>query len=229
MCYFILDSNSYTSLGDFAASDKEFAENLQIKFFTPEMFFSQRPVIQRRFLFPRRLSGTRQRNGVNGVFSRDLSDERAYGSLEMILFVGSPCSGKTTFYRTHFSRYEHVNQDRLKSREKCLRTVNECLGSGRSCVIDNTNPSRRIRKMYIDRAQSYSASVRCYVFQISKSLARNVNAFRAKTSTRQRLPEAAFINYEQSYEPPSFDEGFVGLDVVDNSQQITNAMNSASR
>ncbi len=45
-------------------------------------------------------------------------------------------AGKTSFFRRHFApRYEHVNQDILKTKEKCLAVAEPMLRSGRSVVV----------------------------------------------------------------------------------------------
>ena len=57
--------------------------------------------------------------------------------VELVLFVGYPCLGKSSFYRSHFQQagYRHVNQDILKRREKCIKVVKEALSAGESCVV----------------------------------------------------------------------------------------------
>lgn len=56
---------------------------------------------------------------------------------EIALFVGFPCLGKSSFYRKHFgpAGYIHINQDTLKSRDKCIKAAEEASKSGKSCVI----------------------------------------------------------------------------------------------
>lgn len=61
--------------------------------------------------------------------------------LEVVIFVGSPGSGKSTFWKTYFSSYERLNNDTLKTPAKCLKACSEFLAQNKSCVIDNTNPT----------------------------------------------------------------------------------------
>lgn len=52
---------------------------------------------------------------------------------EIVLFVGSPGSGKSHFYRTFFEKegYVRVNQDELGTRQKCLKRVEELVSFGK--------------------------------------------------------------------------------------------------
>lgn len=53
--------------------------------------------------------------------------------------------GKTTLYKRHFepAGYEHINQDALKTKTKCLNAVEAALKSGRSVVIGTPFPTSR--------------------------------------------------------------------------------------
>lgn len=99
--------------------------------------------------------------------------------VELVVFVGYPCLGKSSFYRRHFQPigYTHVNQDILKKREKCVQAVKESLRAGLSCVVgkppacslskpthlntDNTNRDFKTRKFYVDVARGLDVPIRC--------------------------------------------------------------------
>ena len=56
---------------------------------------------------------------------------------DVILFVGSPAAGKSTFYRTHLSPmgYERVNQDTLKTRDRCVTEATVLLEQNTPIVV----------------------------------------------------------------------------------------------
>ena len=65
---------------------------------------------------------------------------------EVVLFVGTPASGKSSFYGRYFRPhgYVHINQDTLRTKEKCVNSARVAIQGGSSVVIDNTNPSRAV-------------------------------------------------------------------------------------
>ena len=129
-------------------------------------------------------------------------------------------SGKTTFYKTHFHpRYQHINQDILKSRDKCLRVAQDTLSgpSPQSVVIDNTNRNRATRALYVALANQLNVPIRVFWFNTPIDLARHNNVYRAfykPEEERTLLPGMAFSGFASAFERPEMGEGFDELRTV---------------
>ena len=94
---------------DFSSDDLIFSMNIDIKFYTPEMFFKGHDINYKVL------------NKSNAVTqkSNDFAKLANTNTQEMIIFVGSPGSGKSTFYRDHLSHhYQRVNNDTTKNAAK---------------------------------------------------------------------------------------------------------------
>lgn len=80
---------------------------------------------------------------------------------EMVIFVGVPGCGKSTYYNKHLKPlgYKHINQDTLKTKAKVIKAIHEALENGNCLAIDNTNPTHDGRKEYYDLAKQYNYSV----------------------------------------------------------------------
>ena len=61
--------------------------------------------------------------------------------------------GKSRFYRKHFgpAGYEHISQDLLGSRPKCVKAAEETLARGKSCVIGTYPVPHHGRFRYFNR------------------------------------------------------------------------------
>jgi bifunctional polynucleotide phosphatase/kinase len=61
-------------------------------------------------------------------------------SPDIILFVGSPAAGKSTFYRNHLlpMGYFRINQDTLKTRDKCVAEATLLLQQNTPIVVGLT-------------------------------------------------------------------------------------------
>ncbi|KAI5122008.1 hypothetical protein M0805_001840 [Coniferiporia weirii] len=213
--------------GDFSGTDRKFAENLELEFYTPEEYFLNQPAL------PYTLQGTHINNLLPAEVPRISPTSApvlpASKRAEMVLFVGFPASGKTTLFQSVFlpADYAHVNQDTLGSRAKCLKIAEEHLRKGVSCVIDNTNRDKKTRQHYLDLAKSLDVPIRCFLFKSSMALAWHNNLYRAfclpllsekskadSKSVRKLVPYSAFCSFAQDYEEPTVEEGFKDVRTV---------------
>eukprot|EP00802_Teleaulax_amphioxeia_P011496 Tamp_11529.p1 GENE.Tamp_11529~~Tamp_11529.p1 ORF type:complete len:608 (+),score=146.46 Tamp_11529:141-1826(+) len=193
---------------DFSDSDRRFAINAGVDFFTPEQFFlGSDPLALEPSFCPGLDPSTVPRTSASAYASISLP-----GGQEMVILVGSPGSGKSSLAKAVFQikGYEWVNQDTLKTFENCLKKSNEALTNGKSVVIDNTNPESATRKRYIDLAKKSKKAVRCVWVSTPRELAQHLNLVRhiAGTSENPIVPDIAFQKFEEKFEPPDVREGF---------------------
>jgi len=139
------------------------------------------------------------------------------------MFCGSPGAGKSTFFWRYLEPlgYQRVNQDILKSREKCIKVAREYLNSGLSVAIDNTNADPGTRANWIALAKDFTIPVRCVHFTASTRLCEHNDCVRAlnvesmNPEARSMLPAIAFRSFVQRYIAPSIDEGLQDITLVD--------------
>ena len=136
--------------------------------------------------------------------------------MECVILIGLPASGKSTFFRERFAgTHDHVSKDLLRNNRKPQRRqehlIAESLASGRSVVVDNTNPSAAVRSPLIAIARKHGAEVSGYFFvtEAADALRRN----RARQG-RERVPDVAIFTARKRLEPPSMAEGFDRLFTV---------------
>jgi predicted kinase len=136
--------------------------------------------------------------------------------VECVILIGLPASGKSTFFRERFAgTHDHVSKDLLRNNRKPQRRqeqlIAESLASGRSVVVDNTNPNVAVRAPLIAVARKYGAEVSGYYFMTEAAAALRRNRAR---QGRDRVPDVAIFTVRKRLEPPTAAEGFDRLFTV---------------
>ncbi|CAI6338371.1 unnamed protein product [Periconia digitata] len=203
---------------DFSCGDRNFAANAGIPFLTPEEFFLQeapRPFV---------------RSFEPAAYIKDVepnSGEISYAKtnpLDIVLLVGSPGAGKSSFYWKHLQPlgYGRVNQDILKSREKCLKAASALLEEQTDVVVDNTNADVATRADWIALSKQFQIPIRCVLFTAPPSLCEHNDAVRAMNAgddtnpeKRLLLPKTAFLGFAKRYSEPQISEGFQDIVNID--------------
>jgi predicted kinase len=131
-------------------------------------------------------------------------------SVECIVFVGLPASGKSTFYRQRFAAtHTHISKDLLpKSANKGVRQARDlraALGAGQSVVVDNTNPAVADRGEVISVARQLGARVIGYYFAAT---ARDCVGRNRGREGAARVPPVAIFTAAKRLVVPTRAEGF---------------------
>lgn len=133
--------------------------------------------------------------------------------MEMILFCGIQATGKTSFYREQFLKtHIRVSLDMLNTRYREGKFVETCLSTGQPFVVDNTNPTKEVRRSYLNAAQHHKFKVKGYYFQsrIEEAIERNSNRTGAEF-----IPVAGIRGTYNRLELPVYEEGFDELYYVE--------------
>ncbi|KAM3451641.1 hypothetical protein MY3296_005166 [Beauveria thailandica] len=207
--------NGKVIVKDFSCSDRNLAHNVGVSFKTPEEYFLEHePRKWERELdlvhYP-----LESAEGQAALFEKK-------NDKDIVIFCGWPGAGKSTFYWKHLEPlgYERVNQDTLKTREKCVQAAKEFLDEGSSVAVDNTNADPATRKIWIDLARAFKVPIRCVSFTTPAAVCRHNDAVRSlnkplNPENREVLPDVAFTGFQSRYKAPQESEGFQDVTEVE--------------
>ncbi|KAG6007594.1 hypothetical protein E4U21_005792 [Claviceps maximensis] len=203
---------------DFSSSDRDFATNLGLLFATPDAYFGGNDA--------REANLTREFDVDDFPFEEATASEIVPGlkfnakeSQEIILFLGRPGAGKSTFFKRHLRDlgYQRVNQDTLGNLSKCVDRAKDLLAQGKSIVIDNTNRNIKTREAWITVAKEAKVPIRCLWFQTTLTVSKHNDAVRVFNKSlaadddnmkRKILPGMAWASFDKDFQKPSVEEGF---------------------
>ena len=204
---------------DHACSDRDLAANVGIDFRTPEEYFLKEDVkpFTREFdpkLFLSEAAVTMNTTPI--MFEKK-------NKVDIVIMCGSPGCGKSTFYWTKLKPlgYERVNQDTLKTREKCLKVASSFLDTKTSVTVDNTNADTETRGVWVQLANKYKVPIRCVHFTASASLCEHNDTVRAlagasfNPESRTILPHSAFHSFKARFKEPKVKEGFQDIVTIE--------------
>ena len=128
----------------------------------------------------------------------------------LVIFVGLPASGKSTYFQTHFAAtHRHVSKDlmrNVRNRDQRQRElIAAALTHGQSVVVDNVNASAAERASLVALGRAHGGRIIGYHFDspVHECLQRN-----ATRGGRQRVPDVAVYVAAKRLEVPSYAEGF---------------------
>ena len=168
--------------GDWADSDKVFAQNIGFKCQSPEKMFAVKEIVE--------------------IPALKLSDSK-----QVVIMVGYPGSGKSTVAKSicQDEQFVLVQGDVHKTSPKMIKAALPCVKEGKSIVFDATNSSSKKRNEYIEFAKKHNLKVVCIHMSTSLEVSYKRNKER---DPEQQVPKIAYSVYTKHFENPSAEEGF---------------------
>lgn len=183
--------------GDFNDTDYKFAYNCMLNFKTPEEFFLGENVVipKIKYEFPK--------------ITSELEYEIKFKEKDMIIMVGYPGSGKSFVSKdlNNKLKYEIVNQDILKTKQKCINLAEKLMILNKSLIIDCTNPDILSRKNWIDLAKKYNYNIKVIQMTTNLAISNHNNHYRFYKTGRELVPEIAYRFFKSKYQEPKLEEG----------------------
>jgi predicted kinase len=128
----------------------------------------------------------------------------------MVILIGLPGSGKTTFRKQRLdATHLVISKDLLRNNRRPARRqaqlIDQALAAGQSIVVDNVNATREERAELIRHAKSYRARVVGFHFEssVQDCLRRN----RSRQGKAQ-VPDVAIFAMAKIFRRPEQQEGF---------------------
>ncbi|KAI0886601.1 PNK3P-domain-containing protein [Annulohypoxylon maeteangense] len=195
---------------DFSDSDVHWAMNAGVPFYTPEVFFlGKDPEPLGHKFHPEWYLNTNKEE-------EDLVNMVHFSSLSMIILIGLPGAGKSTFYRRvlqdrGFTRRDARSYD---SRESFVHAVDEAMTQGIPVVIDDLNIDIESRTTWISMAAKHGISADAFCFMSPTNLCLHNDTVRAlggplmNLENRLVYPRLHFLDLLPRFQKPTTCEGF---------------------
>jgi bifunctional polynucleotide phosphatase/kinase len=194
---------------DFNITDRYFAHNIGLTFYTPEQVFLNRHAFN--YVDPYLTELDLQ------LYVPKILDHTFTHNKNLVIMVGPQASGKTKLSRSdQFVGYTHLNNDLIKNMTKLKKQFINEIDQEHNIIIDNTNPTPETRSYYVGAAKLSGYKIYCYFFDLPIILSKHLNQMRAQITHNlvPAIPMVALYTYYKHLVAPVVSEGFDEIFVI---------------
>jgi bifunctional polynucleotide phosphatase/kinase len=218
--------------GDWSNVDLEFSKNIGVTCLTPENIWFDSILLNDESI-KKELSSLILIPSVNPI-EEDYKVDNVFFPIfekEMIIMVGLPGSGKSTFIEMNIlndygEMYERVSGDELKTESKMLKKTKEILTLSKNPIIDATNISKKKREVFIHLGKEKGINIRCIILKknletvLEQNQKRNaqIDLLLKEENNREnkkKVPNVAIYTCNKKMEEPSLEEGFNDILIIE--------------
>lgn len=176
-------------------SDRKFAKNIKIKFYTPEEYFlndKERPWTYKGYMLD--------------YITK--SEPLKFKPLKktMLMIAGYPGSGKSTFAKKH-NKFKHFCKDIYGS--KTVKKLDEYMINNNPVLVEGLFYLNSQRKPYLNLAKKYGYKIKYIELLTSKDLSYHLNIYRSLKYKEKKIPMVVYHTYNKRYEKPNYEFGYV--------------------
>lgn len=176
---------------DFSDSDRKFAYNIGINFNTPEEFFLDYSATNKWSWIGWNPESILPKSSIPNF-------EKA---VEIIVVMGLPASGKTTFINQYFNDYIYYSGDK-DGNNKLLKLVEKSMNKKESIIVEGLFYTSSSRQKVIELIKKYDYNSKLFIMNINRDLALHLNKWRYLQGNK-KIPMVVYNKWKKHYEEPT--------------------------
>jgi atypical dual specificity phosphatase len=136
----------------------------------------------------------------------------------LIMLVGLPASGKTTFstiIMNQIKGIERINQDEIRIKGKCEELFSKLTKGKGTVILDRCNQTKEERKYWLSLNNSSEKNVWCIFFNCSPEECKwRIKNRKDHPTVKAEQGERIVDNVAKTLEEPTLNEGFTKIDII---------------
>ena len=177
---------------DHSDSDRKFAENIGIKFYTPEVFFLDEK--DRKWEY----QGYKLDSDIKKVKYPKLPQKNK----TIVLISGLPGSGKSCLAQKLEKKYNYTFLSKDKDKGKFNSKLKSLFEDDKNIIVEGLLYSNQQRKTFLDDANKYGYNKILIQVTTDKDLSYHLNYYRHLKKDIKLIPKIVYNIYNKNYDKP---------------------------